>query len=420
MIKRARRRGVVAGLLAALATMLTYADAAPGSWPEYTAQSMLSGDEGAPTIITQKRYGAAGDDYPFDIWSADDGFILVGRTQDVNTDDTDAFIMKVDQSGEIKWSRRWGGDALEMAFAVRVRPDQSIVVAGWTLSYGAGEGDFFLLGLDCDGQTLFEKTFGGERDDRAVQMTLTSDGGIAIFGESYSYGAGDSRFYLVKTDGDGNLLWENTYDAGPLNERGLAIVESDHGFLLAGNSMDATSGSRAVISDGYVVMTDHDGNELWNRRLGGDAHDIIHHASPLSEDEFVLTGYSRSFDAGEYPDIWVSRINGAGDILESYVSGGDLPDHNVIARPLPDGGVVLGGYSQSFGAGEWDAQIIALNRDSSIDWRHVYGGPGSDGAVSIMPYGDGMLAIVGYTITAEQSDRDVLFMVIDAKTRSVN
>jgi hypothetical protein len=390
--------------------------AAMTDWSIATGEAQLRTEPDSPTVTAQLVYGGAGDDYAFDLCATDSGYVLTGRTRDPGTGDFDAFVLAVDRAGLVVWAKRWGGADLDMGFSVRTLGDGTIVVAGWTKSFGAGDGDFFLLGLSSSGEMKFERTFGGARDDRATQLWPTRDGGIVIVGESYSFGNGDCRFLVVKTDADGNLLWQHTYDGGEPNERGLAIVEHAGGFLFAGNSMDTTSGSTTTRSEGFVVLTDRNGNPHWSRRLGRGGVDILHHAAPLGGGHVLLTGYARS-DAQAAADVWLVVIDSEGRTLKNAVIPRAGDEHSIVARPLPAGGVMLCGYARADAEADWDAQVIHLGGYAEPTWSATYRGDADDGAASIVCHVDGTLAVAGYTASFGAGGQDVLLMRLDGRTR---
>ncbi len=400
----------------ALTLLLACASSVDGPWaPAIGATALSSAQPGAPALLVQTAYDGGGTDTAYDIWRAPDGdYVITGSTQHATRGDHDVVVLKVSPEGAVRWARTLGGPDLDIGFAVRVADSGDIFVAGWTRSNGAGAGDFYLVSLTSAGRVRFERTFGGPGEERATSLAITREGHLAMIGESYSYGDGDSRFYLVLADTTGDLLWEKTYDGGPLHERGLALIELEDGFLLAGNSMDARSGSIATISDGFAVRTDRSGGELWRNRYGGDAHDIVHHVARLAGDRFLLTGYTRGFDARGESDIWLVGINADGQTEFIRTTGNSGADHNILARSDAGGNVWLAGYSRSV-AGDWDASISMLDAAGAMRWSHTYGAAGDDGATSLFgPDRHGRLAIAGYTQPRPDASRDILFMVLGA------
>ena len=86
-----------------------------------------------------------------------------------------------------------------------------------------------LLGISNVGASsspaTWDKLYGGELDDEAAAIVQTGDGGYVIAGTTYSFGAGSADFWLVKTDANGNVEWNQTY-GGPESDVAVAMVQT--------------------------------------------------------------------------------------------------------------------------------------------------------------------------------------------------
>ena len=109
------------------------------------------------------------------------------------------------------------------------------VIVGDTSSFGAGEVDVYLIKTSTSGNMVWNKTYGGTGDESGNSVVRTSDGGYAVAGYTYSFGAGVSDVYLVKTDSAGSMQWSKTY-GGTDGERGHSVIKtSDGGYAIAGD-----------------------------------------------------------------------------------------------------------------------------------------------------------------------------------------
>jgi hypothetical protein len=98
---------------------------------------------------------------------------------------------------------------------------------------------------------LWDKTFGGSERDYAYFFQQTSDGGFIITGESNSSVLRYSgQLWLIKTDGNGNMLWDRTFGRG----EGLCAKQtSDGGYIIVGNTYSSGAGKcdiRLIKTDG--------------------------------------------------------------------------------------------------------------------------------------------------------------------------
>ena len=105
----------------------------------------------------------------------------------------------------ITWDRTYGGSGDDEAFSLIRTTDGGYAVAGDTSSKGAGEGDFWVIKLDEQGEEVWDRTYGGSGDDEAFSLIRTTDGGYAVAGDTYSKGAGGADFWVIKLDEQGNL-----------------------------------------------------------------------------------------------------------------------------------------------------------------------------------------------------------------------
>jgi hypothetical protein len=163
--------------------------------------------------------------------------------------------------------------------------------------------DAWLLKLDRYGTEQWNKTYGGYKWEEALSIIQTSDGGYAIAGRTYSYGAGSSDFWLVKTDCYGNEQWNKTFGCDKEDEASSIIQTSDGGYVIAGQ----TKSFGADSSDGWLVKTDCYGNEQWNTTFGGYDHDGVRSVIQTSDGGYVIAGWTGSYASGNC-DAWLIKL----------------------------------------------------------------------------------------------------------------
>jgi hypothetical protein len=149
--------------------------------------------------------------------------------------------------------------------------------------------------------------------DMALSVVATGDGGYALVGmKSYSDGFSGSDGWLIKTDSSGNELWNRTY-VGPESEAFLSVVQaSDGGYVLAGDTSSYGAGS----DDSWLVKTDANGNELWNQTYGGPDGDGAYSLVKTPDGGYALVGSTHSFGAGNQ-DFWLIKTNEYGIVPEA-------------------------------------------------------------------------------------------------------
>jgi hypothetical protein len=105
----------------------------------------------------------------------------------------------------MQWNKTYGGTDKDYAAALVQTSDGGYALAGGTTSFGSGLDDFWLVKTDSSGDQQWNKTYGGTAYDFGNDLVQTTDGGYALAGGTYSFGAGISDFWLIKTDDNGNV-----------------------------------------------------------------------------------------------------------------------------------------------------------------------------------------------------------------------
>jgi hypothetical protein len=292
-----------------------------------------------------------------------------------------------------------GSDAAQ---AVIQTDDGGFAVAGSTISFGAGLSDVWLIKTDSDGNMLWNKTYGDVYNDCAFSLVATSDGGYALAGFTYFFAAGGYDFYLVRTDSDGNMLWNQTY-GGPDIDMGYSLVgTSDGGFAIAGE----TDSFGAGLSDFWLVRTDSDGNMLWNKTYGGTENDRGWSVVLTNDGGYAIAGSTESFGAGK-EDVWLVKTDAAGNMQWDQTYGDTETDNAFSLIATGDGGFAVTGSTNSFGNGDYDVWLVKIDYDGYMLWNKTYGGPDQEYGWSVVDAGDDCYVIAGSTDSFGAGGRDV-------------
>ncbi|MBI2967293.1 MAG: SBBP repeat-containing protein [Bacteroidetes bacterium] len=228
--------------------------------------------------------------------TSDGGYIIAGETYTYGSGQNDLFLIKTGSTGVVQWSKAYGSTNYDYAKDVIETPGGGFVVAGSTRGYGAGSYDVYLLKTDINGNLLWTKTYGTSEDERGHSLQKTLDGGYAITGYSLDLSSGYSDVYFVKTDSNGVLQWDRLY-GDALDERGESFVQTgDSGYFIAGYTYSFGAGG----SDVYMLRTNAQGAQQWSNAIGGPLDDAGYEIIQSPDGGFAVAGLTLNNSAGSY------------------------------------------------------------------------------------------------------------------------
>jgi hypothetical protein len=294
--------------------------------------------------------------------------------------------------------------------------------------------DYWLVKVDADGNKLWERNFGGLSSDLLYTIVPSGDSNYLLGGVSFSgisgnktnVAGGNGDYWLVKVDGQGNKLWDRAY-GGTGSDFLLSVVPSgDGGFLLGGYSGSDVSGNKTNASFGlndfWVLKIDSNGNKLWEREYGGSDQDVLHWIVPTTNGGFFLAGYSLSPPSGNKTstnygaaDYWLVKIDGNGNVLWDKTYGGDGSDYLYTAVATGDGGLMLGGASASgvsgnkasIAYGGFDYWLVRVDADGNKLWDKTFGGSGDDYIFGLTALTNGEYIVAGHSASDVSGDKTV-------------
>lgn len=320
-------------------------------------------------------YGGPDNDFSHSVvQTTDGGYALAGQTYSFGAGSYDFWLVKTDAGGNLQWNRTYGGVDADYAMDMVQTTDGGYALAGFTFSFGAGMADYWLVKTDASGFLLWSRTYGGPDSDGAYSVVQTGDGGYALAGETYSFGAGMADGWLIRTDASGIFQWGRTW-GGVDSDFAYSLVQtSDGGYALAGETFSFGAG----LSDFWLVKTDANGIMQWERAHGGSHYDYAHSVVQTDDGGYALAGSTLSFGAGSW-DAWLVKTDASGIFQWGRAYGGIYYDFAYSVVQTGDGGYTLAGYTSSFGAGGDDmwlrraeAELGLMWTDSSLNaiWLH--------------------------------------------------
>ncbi len=320
-----------------------------------------------------QTFGGSGLDYAHSVQQTSDfGYIIAGSTSSYGAGERDGWLIKTDEFGIEEWNQTFGQEEYDSAFSAQQTIDGGYIITGYSVFPDEEQTDSWLIKTDEFGNVEWNQTFGGDGDDQLYSVQQTSDNGFILAGITNSYGSGpawliktdefgneewsqtfDSSYsgfvhsvqqtmyedyiltgykntdyysdaWLLKTDDNGIVEWSQTFDTGYDEEFRSVYQTIDDGYIMAGCT-DKFSYSE---SDILVVKTDVNGDEEWRRIYGDSGIDRAHSIQQISENDFVVLGFTHLTGSA---DFWLLRLG-----LETGINSNSIPDNKIFINNYPN------------------------------------------------------------------------------------
>ncbi|MBP6659765.1 MAG: T9SS type A sorting domain-containing protein [Chitinophagales bacterium] len=393
-------------------------------------------------IQWQKTIGGSNEDLATTSFQTQDGGYIIGGSSSsgisgnkttASKGGTDYWIIKLDALSNIEWQKTIGGNANEDLRSIQQLADGSYILGGYSESSISGDKtslsnggqDFWLIKLDITGNILWQKSFGGSGDDAIFDLKPTSDGGYILGGTSNSDVSGDKTeasfgntdIWVIKTDANGNILWQKTIGGSDMDRLTSITETNDSGYFISGNSSSDISGNKTEANQGGIdfltVKLNNTGSIVWQNTIGGSADDNLVSAQQTFDGGFILGGNSYSPVSGDKTqasfngdaDLWLIKLDFSGNIMWQKNIGGNLWDQIYSLKQTRDGGFILGANSASSASvdkteesfGITDYWVVKVDTIGNIQWQNTIGGNNDDLLLSIQQTFDGSYFFAGYS-----------------------
>jgi hypothetical protein len=357
----------------------------------------------------------------------DGGYIVAGSTASIDGNvvayygNWDCFLVKLNASGAVQWSKNYGGSNNDYALSIKPTPDGGFIFVGLTdsnnndVSGNHGSFDFWVVKTDGDGVVQWQKCLGGSFDDRAMSVIVTGDGGCIVAGYTSSTDGdvtnmqGFADFWVVKLNAQGNIIWQKTLGGSDL-DRAYSVVETTDGSIVVAGVTRSTNGNVFGLQGGsdiwVVKLSPFGGSLMWQKCLGGSSDEEAFSIQQTSDEGFIIAGVTNS-TSGQVSgnqggqDFWVVKLNSTGNLVWQKCLGGSSGDSARSVRVNQDGSFIVIGTTNSNNGnvngnhGSTDIWAVKLNTTGDLLWQKCYGGTGQDSGFSIQQINNDDYILVG-------------------------
>lgn len=345
----------------------------------------------------------------------------------------DYWVIRTDTTGNILWSKTYGGTDYDVLKQMRPTSDGGFIIIGQTFSNDGdvqgnhGGSDYWVIKIDSLGNLQWQKCLGGSSLDFGEDVDVTFDSGFICTGWSASNDGnvtgnhGSYDYWIVKLDKNGNIKWEHSFGSS-YPDFGFGITSTnDGGAILAGGAGigdgDVQCNYHGGDADAWIVKLDSTGTIEWQQCYGGSMHDMINIILPLTDGSYLCAGITASNDGqvtGNHGsmDFWVFKIDHLGYLLSQKSFGGSDMDSPNFMKASSDGNYFIGGSTFSNDgdvsgnhsvSGSSDIWLIKISPNLQLLWQQCLGGDGDEDSYDLLETDPGKYILLGYTNTINNS-----------------
>jgi hypothetical protein len=362
--------------------------------------------------VWEKIYGGEDDDIAYGIVALENGeSAIVGTCKSFDAQRTDICVSRMSADGKMKWTILLGGKKEDEGKAIARAADGNLFILGMTKSLAKDyDRDIYVAKVTLEGNLLWQKAIGGDRDENPGGIAGTDDGGVMIVGDTESFGKRYRDIYIAKLTKEGKTVFARTIGGKKTDEAHALTRMKDGNFALVGMRESSGKGYEEF----FAMKIDQNGKSLWTKTFGDYDDDSLESVTATMDGGIVAVGKTRSYGS-EQTDLTVMKLSSKGKILWHKIYGFKYYEYGNAVTMTREGGFMLAGGTSTLGKGSHSVYMLALDKNGSLLWSHVYGGDDRDIAHAMALMSDGSVITVGQSESFSRSKGFYMIKVAPTK-----
>jgi hypothetical protein len=357
-----------------------------------------------------KTYGGSASDKAYSVVQTTEGYALIGTTNSFGSGLVNSWLIITDLNGNLMWNQTYNGIGQSIAVSLIQTADKGYAFAGYTYSLDEeGSGPYIWLAkTDFYGNLEWNQTYKDLGEAYAYSVIQTIDGGYALAG-GYNVPSGGVEGWLCKIDSAGKLLWNRTYGESGNDQLNTVIQSSDGGYILGGSTASSSSGPYML----ELIKTDSSGNVQWDHTYSELGEQDMSNVVETKDGGYAI--FATSQDSGEnLSDFSLAKTDSAGQVLWNQKYNGLNVDTELFGIQTSDGGYALTGVTNSSDPAFAKAWLVKTDSSGNIQWNQTYGGSEQNAALSISQTNDGGYVLGGWTNSTGAGAEDFWLVKTDS------
>lgn len=290
------------------------------------------------SVLSEWNYGYPDRiDAPQHFVSTDDGgFLISGQTQFEVAQNMDGqlYCVKIDSQGNLEWSQEYGGSLYESGGSGIQTPDGGFLLLGWTRSFGVGQRDFYLVKTDSQGNEQWYEAYGGPGEDVGSSLLKLLNGNYLLTGGGTNAAVTTAKGFLYEVTPTGQEVWHQEYASGPSEGDHLfkSLQLSDGSIVSCGLADNDQTGGNA----GWLIKTNPNGDLLWQRVYDKNQYtDLFYSLLETDDGGFLLSGQAINEQTNSQ-DAWLLKVDSVGCTFPNCITGIDQAEKTVVVDVWPN------------------------------------------------------------------------------------
>ena len=358
-------------------------------------------------ITFKKTIGGEGDEVVNAVISTiDENFLIVGYSSSFGLGDNEGFVSKVNSSGTEIWSKVIGASGDDEFGNVIQLKNSDFAIVGWSENSNGNE-DLNITRITNSGEVVWSKHFGGTENDRAYDIIETSDGNLLISGWSKSFGNGLRDIVILKMNLDGQIIWSNIFgrEGNDWCHIGGISEDGDGNYIVVGTW---TKDLGINGHNGFLFKLNSQGEIIFSKIFGGNSDDAMNGFIRELDGKYYNIGGTWSWNGNKH-EIWINELNKSGGLNWSKTIGLENENIRIGSVSMTSSNDFLISAFEFTDSSRGFGLLIKVDKTGEIIWAKNTGGNDIDKIFSSIETQDGILSF-GYTQPSEDEDKDILIL----------
>ncbi len=334
-------------------------------------QASLVKTSPAGDIIWSKNYGGEGNENANAVVrNPDGGFTAAGYQTAAGSSNQNLYVFRTDLNGNLLWEKNFGSTGIENAVAVVATSDGGFLIAGSTTGFGAGKADAYLVKLNASGNPLWGQVYGNAYDNYPSDIVELAGGDFLVVGktkpsDNQPWNDSENDAWIFRIRSDGSLVYDRSFGGMKADVLSCVRMVDKKSAIAAGYTSSAVAGKTLAYLVKFNMAT---GDTLWTKAFGVTGTEKVNSMDLTSGRNVLLTGsFGDSYTNTQ--SVFLTLASTTGEITRTMTvsrPGANISGNCGIAST--EGGYVITGetYYQTFPGNRPDMYFMKTGDDGSL------------------------------------------------------